>query len=179
MSSPSPPPNACADARYHEAAATFGADLARCAAGYELIPARRHELLQEMHLALWRSLATFAGQCSLRTWVYRVAHNVGASHVQRQTRRADRHALNLDDAADIEDERADVRATDRRLDLEKVLRLVHRLPPLDRQVMLLYLEDLEARAIAEVTGLSARHVATKVHRLKQLLRTQLHEGGPL
>ena len=46
-------------------------------------PALRRELLQEVHLALWQSFANYQAQCSLRTWVYRVAHNVGVSHIQR------------------------------------------------------------------------------------------------
>jgi DNA-directed RNA polymerase specialized sigma24 family protein len=44
-------------------------------------PDKQKDLLQEMHMELWKSLGSFDGRCSLRTWVYRVAHNVGASHV--------------------------------------------------------------------------------------------------
>lgn len=165
------------DRRYEEAAARFGGDIERFAAGYELHPARRRELLQEIHVALWQSFAGFEDQCSLRTWAYRVAHNVGASHVERSLRAADRGALTLDDAPEVADERADMGSVDRRIDLQRVMALVHCLPPVDRQVMLLYLEDLSAQAIAEVTGLSARNVATKVHRLKALLAHQLHAGG--
>jgi RNA polymerase sigma-70 factor (ECF subfamily) len=35
--------------------------------------------------------------------------------------------------------------------------------------MLLYLEQLDAASIAEITGLSSANVATKVRRIKQLL----------
>ena len=44
---------------------------------------------------------------------------------------------------------------------------------LDRELMLLYLEDLDAATIGEITGLSARNVATKVHRIKSLLINRL------
>ena len=44
---------------------------------------KRRDLLQEIHIALWRSLARFEGRCSMRTWVYRVAHNVATTHVFR------------------------------------------------------------------------------------------------
>lgn len=169
-------PTSYQNERYKEAAVAYGREIARFASGYERHPARLRELQQEIHLALWQSFAGFNGQCSLRTWVYRVAHNVGASHIQRSLRTADRGALALDEATDIVDERVDMSAVDRRLDLQRVMALVHRLPPVDRQVMLLYLEDLDANAIAEVTGLSARNVATKVHRLKAVLAAQLHAG---
>ena len=39
-------------------------------------------------MALWRSFAAFDGRCSVRTWVYRVAHNVATSQVIRRRRRA-------------------------------------------------------------------------------------------
>jgi RNA polymerase sigma-70 factor (ECF subfamily) len=51
--------------------------------------------LQEIHLALWRSLRLFDGRCSLQTWVYRVAHNVGASYILRERRTA-RRLLDLE-----------------------------------------------------------------------------------
>ena len=54
---------------------------------------------------------------------------------------------------------------------------MHALAPLDREVMLLYLEDLDAAAIGEITGLSARNVATKIHRLKVLLARRLDARG--
>jgi RNA polymerase sigma-70 factor (ECF subfamily) len=39
-------------------------------------------------VALWRSFGSFDGRCSLRTWVYRVAHNVATSQVIRRRGRA-------------------------------------------------------------------------------------------
>lgn len=163
------------DSLYRDATAAFGHHVARCAAGYERDPARRQELLQEIHLALWRSFAGFEGQCSLRTWVYRVAHNVGATHVQRSLRLAERHCVGLEEAELYVDDAADMRLTDRRLDLQRVMALVHSLRPLDRQLMLLYLEDLDAAGIGEITGLSARNVATKIHRIKSLLASRFGE----
>jgi RNA polymerase sigma-70 factor (ECF subfamily) len=40
--------------------------------------------------------------------------------------------------------------------------------------MLLYLEEVDAATIADVTGLSAANVATKIHRIKQVLRQRFH-----
>lgn len=164
-------------ARYRQAIDAFGPDIARFVAGYELDASRRQELLQEVHLSLWQSFAGFKGQCSLRTWVYRVAHNVGVNHIRRSMRAVERHVVPLEEAESLIDDAADIRLTDRRLDLERILALVHRLEPLDREVMLLYLEDLDAAAIGDITGLSARNVATKVHRIKALLAARLGTGS--
>ncbi len=61
--------------------------------------------------------------------------------------------------------------------LDRLNALIQALGPPDRQVMLLYLEDLAAAEIAEVTGLSAGAVAVKIHRLKALLARRFHQGG--
>src|SRR6476660_3897933 len=76
------------DGLYAEAAAMFGPALERLARAYEPDADRRLDLLQEIHLALWRSFASFDGRCSLRTWVYRVAHNVATSQASRRRSRA-------------------------------------------------------------------------------------------
>lgn len=57
-----------------------------------------------------------------------------------------------------------------------LLDLIYRLKPIDRQVILMYLEGEAAASIAETTGLSASNVATKVHRIKKLLKQQHSEG---
>jgi RNA polymerase sigma-70 factor (ECF subfamily) len=54
--------------------------------------------------------------------------------------------------------------------------LIYRLRPLDRQIILLYLEGEAAADIAEATGLTPTNVATKIHRIKTLLKQQHTEG---
>lgn len=71
---------------YDHCIAEFGPALIRLASAYESDFDLRHDLLQEIHVALWRSLATFDKRCSLRTWAFRVAHNTAASHVGRAMR---------------------------------------------------------------------------------------------
>ena len=61
--------------------------------------------------------------------------------------------------------------------LARLMSLIHQLAPPDRQVALLYLEDLDAAAIGEVTGLSPGAVSVKIHRLKALLARRFAEGG--
>jgi DNA-directed RNA polymerase specialized sigma24 family protein len=59
---------AARDALYEQAAREFGGALQRLGRAYEADPDRRQDLLQDIHIALWRSFATFDGRCSLRTW---------------------------------------------------------------------------------------------------------------
>jgi RNA polymerase sigma-70 factor, ECF subfamily len=167
------------DGLYAEAAAMFGPALQRLARAYEPDADRRLDLLQEIHVALWRSFASFNGSCSLRTWVYRVAHNVAISQVIRQRSKAPT-LVGLDElelepmpvAVDHEQVLDDRRALDR------MMALIHQLDPLDRQVILLYLEGLDAASIGDITGISAGNVATKVHRVKKVLAQRFQRGTP-
>jgi len=162
--------------RYLDAAATFGPALERLARAYERDADKRSDLLQEIHIALWRSLARFDGRCSLRTWVYRVAHNTATSKTLRPRTNAPT-LMALDDSLDSCVEYAgEEQRLDRTRALERLHDLIGRLRPLDRQVMLLYLEQLDAASIAEITGLSPANVSTRVYRIKQILVRQFHEG---
>jgi RNA polymerase sigma-70 factor (ECF subfamily) len=165
------------DERYAEAAAAFGPALERLARGYERDPDRLRDLLQEIHLALWRSLAGFDGRCSLRNWVYRVAHNTATSKTLRPLVKAPTIVAIDDDLETLTNAVDGERSLDRRRTLERLYQLIHGLKPLDRQVMLLYLEEMDAASIAEITGLSAANVATKVSRIKQIPVRRFHEGG--
>src|SRR5581483_1864147 len=86
------------DVLFEKIASEFAAPLARLVRAHEADPTLQQDLLQEIHFALWRSLRTFDRRCSLRTWVYRVAHHVAATHVLRSRRRRARQFTTLDDA---------------------------------------------------------------------------------
>ena len=63
------------------------------------------------------------------------------------------------------------------MNLERLSALIQQLKPLDRQVIISYLEDMEAASIGEITGLSSANVAMRVHRIKNILARRFHEGG--
>jgi RNA polymerase sigma-70 factor (ECF subfamily) len=162
------------DELYLAAAREFGAAIARLARVYEANPDRRRDLVQDMHVALWRSFAQFSGQCSQRTWVYRVCHNTAIS----ASRRRKAPLASLEEIAEIASPDDPEAAAGNAHALARLQGLIRRLTPPDDQVMLLYLEDVDAAAIAEITGLSARAVATRIHRIKALLSRQFREGEP-
>jgi len=157
------------DARYRASATTFGAAIERLARGYEADAELRRDLVQEIHAALWRSFAYFEGQCSERSWVYRIAHNIAVTHVTTRRRLRAEALTGLDEIADIAGPEDAETTTDERRIVDRLLATIHRLKPADRQVMLLYLEDLTAAEIGDVTGLSAGAVAVRIHRIKALL----------
>ena len=160
---------------YREAADGYGAALDRLASAYEANPEERRDLLQDIHVALWRSFIGFDDRCSLRTWVYRVAHNVATSHVIRQKRK-NSVLVTLETIETMQGDAHGVAAHDRHMSMERVMALIHQLKPLDRQMTLLYLEGMDAATIGEVMGVSAGSVATKIHRIKNILARRFHGG---
>lgn len=164
------------DQLYHDAIAAHGEEISRYLAGYEANLAKRQELLQEVHFALWQSFGGFNNQCSLRTWVYRITNNVAVTYLRRKKRKTENTELSLDAAALYVEEKAFSSNADNQLDLQRVMLLIQSLTPADRQIILLYLEDLDSASIADVTGLSTSNVATKVHRIKKLLAGLINGG---
>jgi len=165
------------DSLYEQAADTYGASLDRLARAYELDPEARRDLLQDVHLHLWRSFAYFDQRCSLRTWVYRVAHNVATGHVIGQSRIRNR-LVSIESIEAMPGSDHGELAASQAQALERLETLIQRLKPLDRQIIVSYLEGMDAASISEITGLSPANIAMKVHRIKNVLKRWFSEGGP-
>jgi RNA polymerase sigma-70 factor (ECF subfamily) len=163
------------DILYADAIDQYGDALNRLVRAYEADPEKRRDLGQDIHFQLWRSFQRYDTRCSLRTWIYRVAHNVGASHILRE-RRIFSRLVNLEQLESLSSEDR-TQSLDQQRNLERLEALIQRLKPLDRQIILLYLEDTDAASIGNITGLSPANVAMKIHRIKKVLARQFQEGG--
>ncbi len=165
---------------YRQAGEQFAPALARLANAVERNAEKARDLEQDIHCALWTSLARFKGQSSLKTWVYRVAHNVAADHVTKSARGPKKVPLEEIDAlpssANAETDAAEA------LVMAQVAELIRQLPPLDAQVIVLWLEGETGADIADITGLSSSAVGVRVHRIKALLADHFSsehlEGDP-
>ena len=144
--------------------------LRRLCTGYERGEAQRHDLEQEILLNLWRALPRYRGDASLRTWVYRVAHNTAAKHVRTATRRpkgtADEKRLAREASPAAGPEEA-VAQSDARARLGAC---IAQLRPVDRQIIVLYLEEVPQAESGEIVGLSQANVSTRVNRIKTELK---------
>ena len=161
-------------ALYESAIRDFGRALDRLAAGYESDPDKRRDLRQNIHLQLWRSLASFDRQCSLKTWTFRVAHNTAVSYVTRE-RRNNAPLVSLEEIEQTPSIQSLAPDIDRDRALRQLSTLVLQLKPLDRQIMISYLEEIDFATIAAITGLSSANVAMKVHRIKNILSRRFSE----
>lgn len=135
----------------------------------------RDDLAQEIAVQLWRAWPKYDPARPFSTWMYRIALNVAISFVRGDGHRR-RHAVQLDESLhDIaDDDAADPAAAD-------AIRLLHRfidtLEPLNRALLLLYLDERSTREIADVLGISESNVTTKISRLKQRIRDHVAPTG--
>jgi RNA polymerase sigma-70 factor (ECF subfamily) len=149
--------------------------ICRLALGYEQDVARRQDLVQDIWLALWQALPTFRGECSERTFVFRIAHNRSVSHIQRWRRRRT-EVLHPD--APIADASVDPeRAASQRQRQQRLQAAVQRLPLGSRQVVVMTLEGLSPADIAEVLGISRNNVAVRLARARTALARLMSDDG--
>jgi len=130
--------------------------------------ADQQDLAQEIQLQLWRAFPRYEATRSFSTWMYRIALNTAISWVRYQSVRR-RHAA-VGAVPDVAAESALPDATD------ALYQLIGQLEPFNRALVLLHLDGLRHEEIAEVLGISAGNVATKLHRLTQRLRTAAQQG---
>ena len=136
-------------------------------------PADAADLQQELLLQLWISLSSFAGQAKPSTWIYRVCLNTALTW-RRGTARRERR---IEPGADLArlptgtTSPAD-RAGDEEL-LDKLYTAIHTLPMFDRALMLLALDGLAYREMAEITGLTENHVGVALTRARKRLAVLL------
>lgn len=152
-----------------------GAAVVKVARAYAVTEEECQDLAQEILLQAWRSVERFEGRSMASTWFYRVALNTGMNWKRNDLKRRQRQRP-MFDVAVVSDEGVDgsVRA-ERREVVERLYRAIHRLPKADAALVLLYLEELSYREMAEVLGISERHVGVKLNRAKKALR-ELMEG---
>ncbi len=148
----------------------FYPHLWRAACGYELNPAVREELLQEVLLAIWESLPRLRDADRLLPFVLRIAHNLGASHVRAETRMPS--PVPFDDTLhDV----ADTATADASARTQWLFEALATLPLKLRQVLMLQLEGFDYLEIADMLGISAENVGVRLHRARERLKSLSEE----
>lgn len=147
--------------REHDAA------LRRLAASYERDQSRQQDLVQDIWLAVWQALPHFRGECSERTFVFRIAHNRAVSHVDRWRRR---RADALEDDAPVPAPDPDPEhSLSMQQRHERLRAAVQALPIGLRQVVVLTLEGLSHADVAEIVGITENNVAVRLTRARAAL----------
>ena len=145
--------------------------LTRIASVYTNNREDRHDLMQEIIFQLWKSYDGFRYGASFRTWMFRVALNVSLYQVKKSKRRIEITPLDqyeyLTDNAD--------EAVDEKWRLLK--EALDQLNPLDKALVMLYLDSKSHQEIAEIIGISVSNVGTKIARIKNKLKSHIKNNN--
>ena len=127
----------------------------------------REDLAQEIIVQLWRSFHTYDGRSRFSTWMYRVALNVAISFYRRESVRT-RHVLPTEEPLlDVIDEKESQPD-----EIRLLYDAIDRLDPLNKGLILLYLDGHNYAEIGEVLGITETNVATKIGRLKSAFKQE-------
>ena len=155
---------------FEQIAQEHDAMIKRIAASYEAEVHLAEELVQEIYFAIWRALPSFRGDASLRTFVARIATNRSVTHVAR----ALRAAPSLELTEQFEAPGASPESQAITLDGQtRLIAAVRGLPLAYRQTVMLTLEGLTPKEIADSLSITTNAVAIRMSRAKELLRTRL------
>jgi RNA polymerase sigma-70 factor, ECF subfamily len=147
----------------------------KVARAYTLTTEDCQDLAQEILLQVWRSLPQFQGRASPATWFYRVALNtaLGWHRKERRRRTRQRPILAVEDVpvAGLDSSGQMVQ----RETVERLYAAIRRLPGTDAALVLLYLDDLSYRQMAEIVGISESNVGVKLNRAKRALAELMKE----
>lgn len=124
----------------------------------------RRDLAQEIVVQLWRSFDRYQPHFRFSTWMYRVAMNVAISFHRSESRRTR-------DVVPFEDSMFEIASPAAESDEIRMLRgFIGDLDPLNKALIILYLDGNSHDTIADILGISTTNVATKIGRIKQRLR---------
>jgi len=148
----------------------YGDSLWRFTFTYEQEYNRRKDLYQEILVAIWKALPNFEKRSSIKTYVFRIAHNRGITFRNRSARSDIFSTLNFEPGSENISPHEQLIKNEEQ---EKLKKAVLQLSPSLRQVVLLILEGLSNKEISDVLGISENNVAVRLLRAKKTLSEML------
>ncbi len=122
------------------------------------------DLRQEILTNLWLGLEQFRGASKLSTWVYRVAVNSALMAIRNYKPKVDTlpfEISNIDVSSEMDDNKTE--------QLAALHELINQLLPIEKAIILLWLDEYSYEEIADIIGIERNNVATKLHRIKNKL----------
>lgn len=143
--------------------------ITKVARAYTLTKEECQDLAQEILLQAWQSLPRYAGKSSPATWFYRVALHTAMNWRRNDSRRRAWQQPLLEVQTEAIEQLDSAEICQQREMIERLYRAIHQLPSTDTALLLLYLDDLSYREMADVLGISESNVGVKLNRAKKAL----------
>jgi RNA polymerase sigma factor (sigma-70 family) len=130
----------------------------------------KKDLYQEVLLQAWKGWPSFRAESKFSTWLYRVCLNT--IFTQKRKKQNIDYKESLEELAP-----AVIDKTESNINAESLKQAIRGLAETDRAIISMHLDGFDNTEIATVIGISAKHIAVKLHRIKQqlanLLKNQL------
>ncbi|MEL6916122.1 MAG: RNA polymerase sigma factor [Bacteroidota bacterium] len=126
------------------------------------------DVAQEVFVKVWQHLESFREESSISTWIYRISVNTCLLHIRDNKKKK---VGSVERMKDIEDETDDVSKTGQ---LDQLYQCINSLSSTNRSVILLELEGLPQKEIADIMGISHEAIRTRIHRIKNELTKCIH-----
>jgi RNA polymerase sigma-70 factor (ECF subfamily) len=164
--------------QFQEWVERYKAILIRIVRSFAVQTSDQDDLFQEILLRLWMSVPKFRGECEESTWIYRVAFNT-ALEWKRGGKRKNRYVQLLSpEQAPQADTKKNSQPCDRQA-IEQLYEAIHSLAVVDATLVLLGLDGLSYKQMAEVLGITEASVGTRLTRAKtklaELLKGEIDE----
>lgn len=122
------------------------------------------DMRQEIYVNIWQALPQFRGDCKMSTWIYRVCVNSALMAIRSSKKNMETVGLDIKQLH-ISTELDDIQ----RENLQELYTLIERLEPIDKAIILLWLDEYSYEEIAEMVGLKRNTVGVRIHRIKEKL----------
>ena len=128
------------------------------------------DLFQDILVKLWKARFSFQHKSKITTWMYRISLN----HAIDISRKSRLKTLELTDTISVTALKAD-RKQDADYDIEALYLAIAQLNPIEKALILLYLEQESYKEISEVIGISEKNVSVKLVRIKEKLKVKYEQ----
>ena len=155
--------------------ATHGAAVLKIARTYAFSKEDIQDLAQEILFQCWVSLPQFEGRATASTWFYRIAINTALTWSRNDRRRKTRQKPLFQINELAEHDQDIVQSVVQKEAVERLYAAIHQLSGTDSAIVLLYLENLIYREIADVLGISESNVGVKLNRAKRALGQMMED----
>ena len=126
-----------------------------------------NDLFQEVVIRLWQGFDKYKGDSKERTWIYRVALNTCISFDRKKRRHNKKQVYTGDELFGCNE-----RDTQQKEILHK---RITQLCPLDRAIVLLWLEDISYEEIGSIIGITAKNVSVRLYRIREQLKNMSND----
>jgi RNA polymerase sigma-70 factor (ECF subfamily) len=154
-----------------------GSSVFKVARAYTLTSEECQDLAQEIMLQAWQSLPKFEGKASAATWFYRVALHTAMNWHRKDKPRRSRQQPLLEVQAVVTEGANSAEQAQQRDTVEQLYQAINQLPKTDAALVLLYLDQMSYREMAEVLGISESNVGVKLNRAKKALGELMKENS--